>query len=136
MKKLEKHYNLQVNSNMIFSIIIGNQQSLAMLNIVSFDIQNESTLQWPPLGCHIVFLSMDVHVWVYPTSNFWKKITILLYIMLEYNLNKILGKKKIISFYKVGDWRIFVKKNVVYLCTKKHKYIPKIIFMIFNFYEN
>jgi len=46
MKKLEKHYNLQMNSKMIFSIIFYNQQSqlVAMLNIVSFDIQGESTL--------------------------------------------------------------------------------------------
>jgi hypothetical protein len=32
----------------------------------------ESTLQWPPLGCHIVLSSKCVHVWMYPTSNFWK----------------------------------------------------------------
>jgi hypothetical protein len=47
MKKLEIHYNLQVNSKMIFNVIFGNQQSqlVAMLNIVSFGIQGESTLQ-------------------------------------------------------------------------------------------
>jgi hypothetical protein len=31
-----------------------------------------------------------------------------------------------IFFYKFGDWNIFVETNVVYLCTQKHKYIPKI----------
>lgn len=47
MSFFEKHYNLQVNSKMIFSIIFGNQQSqlVATLNIVFFDIQGESTLQ-------------------------------------------------------------------------------------------
>jgi hypothetical protein len=55
---------------------------VAMLNIVSFGIQGESTLQWTPLGCQIVFLSMDVHVWMYPISNFWKKFTIFLYIII------------------------------------------------------
>jgi hypothetical protein len=80
-----------MNSKMIFSIILGNQQSqlVVMLNIVSFDIQSESTLQWSPLGCQIVFLSMDVHVWVYTTLNFWNEITIFLYIMLKYNISKI-----------------------------------------------
>jgi hypothetical protein len=32
-----------------------------------------------------------------------------------------------ISFYKGEDWNIFAKKNPMYLCTQKHKYIPKII---------
>jgi hypothetical protein len=56
--------------------------------------------------------------------------------MLEYNLNKTLEKNYFISFYKVGYWNIFMEMNVVYLCIKKHKYIPKIILMIFNLYEN
>jgi hypothetical protein len=44
-----------------------------------------------------------------PSQTFEKKITIFLYIMLEYNLSKILLKKNyFISFYKVGDWNIFV----------------------------
>jgi hypothetical protein len=34
----------------------------------------ESTLRWPPFECHIVLLSRDVHVWMYPTSNFQKTI--------------------------------------------------------------
>jgi hypothetical protein len=46
-----------------------------------------------PLGCHIVLFSRDVHVWVYPISNFRKIFTIFLHIMLEYNLGKILEKK-------------------------------------------
>jgi len=59
--------------------------------------QGESTLWWPPLGCHIVLLSGGVHVWLYPTSNFWKNFAIFLYIVLEYNLGKIL-KNKLFSF--------------------------------------
>jgi len=48
--------------------------------------------------------------------------------MLEYTLGKILNKKNyFISFYKGKDWNIFVKTNVMYLCTQKHKYTPKII---------
>jgi hypothetical protein len=43
--------------------------------------------------------------------------------MLEYNLSKIFLKNNFISFYKVGDWNIFMEINVVYLCTQKHKYI-------------
>ncbi len=50
---------------------------------------------------------------------------IFLRILLEYNLGKRLEKNKFISFYKVGDWSIFVEMNVMYLCTQKHKYIPK-----------
>jgi hypothetical protein len=53
----------------------------------------EKTLQWFPLGCHIVLLSQDVHVWMYSISNFWKIFTIFLHIMLEYNLGKRLKKK-------------------------------------------
>ncbi len=45
--------------------------------------------------------------------------------MLEYNLGNLLERNYFISFYKVGDWSIFVKKNVVYMCTQKHKYISK-----------
>ncbi len=48
--------------------------------------------------------------------------------MLDYNLGKIFLKKNyFISFFKVGDWNIFVKTNVMYLCNQKHKYTPKII---------
>jgi hypothetical protein len=46
-----------------------------------------------------------------------------LHIMLEYKLGKILKKIILISFYKVGDWSIFVETNVVYLCIQKHKCI-------------
>jgi hypothetical protein len=48
------------------------------------------------------------------------------YIMLEYNFGKTL-EKKFISFYKIGDWNIFMETNVMYMCTQKHKYIPKTI---------
>jgi hypothetical protein len=48
---------------------------------------------WPPLECHIILLFRDVHVWMYPTSNFQNIFTIFLHIMLEYNQNKILKKK-------------------------------------------
>ncbi len=47
--------------------------------------------------------------------------------MLEYNLGKKLEMNNFISFYKVGDYSIFVETNVVYLCVQKHKYIPKTI---------
>jgi hypothetical protein len=56
--------------------------------------------------------------------------------MLEYNLSKIFLKNLFISFCKVGDWSIFVKTNVVYMCIQKQKYTPKIISMIFNLYES
>jgi hypothetical protein len=36
-------------------------------------------------------------------------------------------KKETISFYKLGDWSIFVKTNVMYVCTQKHKHTPKTI---------
>jgi hypothetical protein len=98
-------------------------------------IWGESTLWWPPLGCHIVLLSSDVHVWMYTTSNFWKSFTIFLHIMLDITLGKILEKNYFISFYKVGDWSIFVETNVMYMCTQKHKYIWKIIWMIYSIYE-
>jgi hypothetical protein len=55
--------------------------------------RGENTLWSHPLGCRIVLLSKDVHVWMYPTSNFWKIFTIFLYIMLEYNLGKKLNMK-------------------------------------------
>jgi hypothetical protein len=35
--------------------------------------------------------------------------------MLEYDLGKRFFIKKIISFYKVRNWNIFVEKNVVYV---------------------
>ncbi len=47
--------------------------------------------------------------------------------MLKYNLGNKLEKKYFNSFYKVGDWSIFVETNVVHLCIQKHKYIQKII---------
>jgi hypothetical protein len=57
--------------------------------------------------------------------------------LLEYNLlAKILKNIYFISFYKVGDWSIFVEKNSVYLCTQKHKYISKDISIFFNLYES
>ncbi len=47
--------------------------------------------------------------------------------MLGYNLGKRLEKKlfHFISFYKVGDWNIFVKTNVMYLCIFKNIYALK-----------
>jgi len=63
-----------------------------------------------------------------------KYFTIFLHIILEYNLKKRL--EFFFSFYKVGNWSIFVETNVMYLCTQKHKYIPKIIWMILNLYES
>jgi hypothetical protein len=55
-----------------------------------------------------------------------------------YNITyaKYLKRNYFISFYKVGDWNVFLKTNVVYLCTYKHKCIPKIIYMVFNIYES
>jgi len=61
------------------------------LNITKFGPtfgEGEDTLEWPPLGCHIILLSKGVHVWMYPISNFWKSFTIFSHIMLEYNLSK------------------------------------------------
>jgi len=52
--------------------------------------EGENTLQWTPLGCHMVFSFKDVHVWMYPTSKFWKNSTIFLHIMLKYDVSKIL----------------------------------------------
>jgi hypothetical protein len=80
-----------------------------------------------PLGCHIVLLFRGVHVWVYATSNFWKNFTIVLHITLKYNLGKILKNNYFISFYKVGDWSIFVKTNVMYMFIQQHKYTLKTI---------
>ncbi len=91
----------------------------------SYPQWGENTLQWPPLGCHIVLLSKDVHVWMYPTSNFWKIFIIFLHIILEYKLGQRFFKNYFISFYKVRDYNIFVEMNVMYLCTQKHKYTPK-----------
>ncbi len=67
-------------------------------NVKTYEVKlvkewGENTLQWSPLGCHIVLLSSDVHVWAYPTSNFWNIFTIFLHIMLEYNLGKKFKKK-------------------------------------------
>jgi hypothetical protein len=52
--------------------------------------EGENTLEWTPLGCHMVLLFKDVHVWMYATSKFWKNSTIFLHIMLEYDVSKIL----------------------------------------------
>jgi hypothetical protein len=52
--------------------------------------EGENTLQWTPLGCHMVLSFKDVHVWMYPTSKFWKNSTIFLHIMLKYDVSKIL----------------------------------------------
>jgi hypothetical protein len=57
------------------------------------EIEGESTLWWSALGCHITLLSKNVHVGLYPTSKFWTIFTIVLHIMLKYNLSKILRKK-------------------------------------------
>jgi len=89
-----------------------------------------------PFESHIVLLSKDVNVWMYPISNFWKNFTLFLHIMLKYNIRKILEKKLFHSMYKVRVLSIVVKTNVMYLCIQKHKYIPKTISMIFNVYES
>jgi hypothetical protein len=60
-------------------------------------VLGESTLQWPLLGCHIILLSKGVHVWMYPTSHFWKKFVIFFHIMIEYNLGNIF-KNKLLHF--------------------------------------
>jgi hypothetical protein len=65
--------------------------------------KGESKLRWPLLGRHIVLLFRDVHVWMYPTSNFQKTFTMFVHIMLEYNLSKRLKKNNFTSFYKVRD---------------------------------
>jgi hypothetical protein len=36
----------------------------------------------------------------------------------------------------MGYWNTFVETNIMYLCTNKHKYIPRTIVMIFNLYES
>jgi hypothetical protein len=46
-------------------------------------------------------------------------------------------KNYFIVFYKVGDWSIFLKTNVVYMYIQKQKYIPNkfkwfLIFMKVN----
>jgi hypothetical protein len=51
-------------------------------------VVGESILWWPFLGCHIVLISKDVHVWLNPTLKFWKVFTMFLHIMLKYNLGK------------------------------------------------
>ncbi len=79
----------------------------------------ENTLQWPPLGCHIVtlyYFPKNVHVWMYPTSNFWKNFILLLHIMLGYNLNKIL-EKETISFHFIM-WEIGVYSVPMYSKTQ------------------
>jgi hypothetical protein len=85
----------------------------------------KSTLQWPPLGCHITLLSKDTHVWVYPTSNFWKNF--IMFCILCYNITqeRYCKRKYFISFYKMENWSIFVETNVVYLCTKTQIYSQK-----------
>jgi hypothetical protein len=53
----------------------------------------------------------------------FESITIFLHIMLEYNLGERLKENYLSSFYKVGDWSIFVGTNVMYFCIQKHNYI-------------
>ncbi len=64
-----------------------------------------------PLGCHIVLFSMDVHVWIYPISNFWENFRIFLDIMLKYNLAKRLEKK---LFHL-----ILISGRLEYICENK-----------------
>jgi hypothetical protein len=73
--------------------------------------KGESTLWWPPLGCHVILLFGDVHVWVYPTSKFWKIFTIFLHSMLGYNLGKRL-KNKLFHF-------ILQSGRLEYICGNK-----------------
>jgi hypothetical protein len=43
-----------------------------------------------------------------PPQTFQKNFIIFLHIMLKYNISKILEKNYFISFYKVGDWSLFM----------------------------
>jgi hypothetical protein len=80
--------------------------------VMKLPLWGESTLWWPLLGCHIVLLSRDVHVWMYPTSNLWKNFTIFLHIILEYNLGKkyICGNECNVPMY--SKTQIYSKKNL------------------------
>jgi hypothetical protein len=72
----------------------------------------ESIVQWPPLGCHILLLFRGVHVWIYPTSNFWKNFITFWHIMLEYIIDKLF-KKIIISFQFIkGKIKIYLWKQM------------------------
>jgi len=79
----------------------------------------ESTVWWPPLGCHIGLLSRDVHVWMYPISNFWKIFTIIFHIMLEYSLGKRLENKLFHFILQSGILEyICENKCNVHVCSK------------------
>jgi hypothetical protein len=45
--------------------------------------------------------------------------------MLKYNLSNVLERKYFISFYKVRNWSIFVKKNVMYMCIQNKNIFQK-----------
>jgi hypothetical protein len=77
----------------IISLDNGFEYPYMNIQIRIFLVLGESTLWWPPLGCHIILLCRDVHVWIYPTSNFWRIFIMILHIMLEYNLGKRLENK-------------------------------------------
>jgi hypothetical protein len=75
-------------------------------------------------GCHIVLLFRGCACLNVSHLKLLKKI----HNIFAYNI-KIQPKQniEIKPFNKVGDYSIFVKTNVAYLCTQKHKYITKII---------
>jgi hypothetical protein len=68
----ELGYNICKDQVSWYVVSLGIGKTLYQVGLlVYFLIQmGESTLQWPPLGCHLIALSRDVHVWVYPISNF------------------------------------------------------------------
>jgi hypothetical protein len=78
-----KSNNVHINAKFWVVLLVG-RSTIHKL------VEGENTLQWTLLGCHMVLLFKDVHVWMYPTSKFWKNFTILLHIMLEYDVSKIL----------------------------------------------
>jgi len=55
--------------------------------------------------------------------------------MINYNTKNSITKKFFFSTYIVKFQNIFVIKKCMSLCIKKYKYIPKMIEMIFSFYE-
>jgi hypothetical protein len=55
--------------------------------------------------------------------------------MVDYNTKNSIAKNVFFSIYIVKFQNIFVAKKCTSLCTKKCKYIQKMIEMIFSFYE-
>jgi hypothetical protein len=72
-----KSNNVHINAKFWVVFLVGRSTTHKLF-------QGENTLRWPRLGCHMVLLFKDVHVWMYPTFKFWKNFTIFLHIILEY----------------------------------------------------